>query len=79
MSEIQRTTVATEPSGELRVEISIGDNLDRDDAREGIRFAVVLPATDADRHLSSIQIRALNRARAVLGECIDALKPAPSA
>jgi hypothetical protein len=76
---IQRTTVAVEPSGELRVEISIGDRLDTDDARQGIRFVVVLPQMGENPALSAIQIAAVNRARTLLDESRNALAPKTSA
>jgi hypothetical protein len=75
---IQKTTVATEPSGELRVEISIGDMLDIDAAREGIRFVAVVPRGGENPALSSIQIAAMNRARALLDQEIRALAPSTS-
>ena len=76
---IQKTTVVVEPSGELRVEISIGDMHDTDDVRQGIRFVVVLPSAGDNPGLSAIQIAAINRARSLLDECIAALAPRPSA
>ena len=76
---IQKTTVVTEPSGELRVEISIGDMLDTDAARQGIRFVMVVPAAGENPALSAIQIAAMNRARTLLDECIAELAPKTSA
>jgi hypothetical protein len=76
--DLRKTTVAKEPSGELRVEIAIGDMLDTDDARMGIRFAVVVPSMGENPGLSTIQIAALNRARDELGVCIQSLAPKAS-
>jgi hypothetical protein len=79
MNQIQRTIVEAAGTGELRVEIAIGDTLDTPGAREGIRFAVVLASPDRDRPLSAIQILALAHIRDALNECIDALRPPQSA
>jgi hypothetical protein len=73
--DLRKTTVATEPSGELRVEISIGDTLDTDEPRQGIRFAVVLPSLGENPSLSEIQTAAINRARRELDACIQSLRP----
>jgi hypothetical protein len=77
--DLQKTTVAKEPSGELRVEIAIGDTLDTDDAREGIRFAVVVAVGGENPTLSTIQIAAMHRVRNELDVCIRALAPKTSA
>jgi hypothetical protein len=76
---IQKTTVVVEASGELRVEISVGDVLDTDDARQGIRFVVVVPPMAENPGLSAIQIAAMNRARALLDQCVASLAPRTSA
>jgi hypothetical protein len=76
---IPKTIVEVGPSGELLVEISIGDTLDKDGARQGIRFAVVLPSMGENPSLSAIQIAAINRALVLLDETKAALAPRTSA
>jgi hypothetical protein len=73
--DLQKTSVVTEPSGGLLVEIAIGDMLDTGTAREGIRFVVALPRLGENPSLSEIQIAAINRARALLEACSQSLRP----
>jgi hypothetical protein len=73
--DLRKTTVTTVPSGDMHVEIAIGDALDKEGAEVGIRFAVVIPRMGENPTLSEIQTAAMNHVRRELDACIQSLRP----